>query len=84
LLVQCHDLSPSEIRYIVEDRPKEDEVVIGLGIPRPIKYLRARVEDYRSVYMYGRVGFLVTAAFVEALDGYSLDAVSQAEAEAVR
>jgi hypothetical protein len=83
-LVQCHDISPSEVRYIVEDRPKDDDVVIGLGIPRPIKYLLARVEDYRSVYMYGRVGFLVTASFVETLDGYSLDAVSQEVTEAVR
>ena len=83
-LVQCHDISPVEIRYIVEDRPKGDEVVIGLGIPRPIKYVMARVEDFRSVYMYGRVGFLVTASFVETLDGYSLDAVGQEEPEAVR
>ncbi len=83
-LVQCHDLSPTEIRYIVEYRPKEDEVVIGLGIPRPIKHLLARVEDYRSVYMYGRVGFLVTASFIEALDGYSLDSANQEEPESVR
>lgn len=83
-LVQCHDLSPAEIRYIVEDRPKEDDVVIGLGIPRPIKHLLARVEDYRSVYMYGRVGFLVTASFVEALDGYSQDSANQEEPESVR
>jgi hypothetical protein len=83
-LVQCHDLSPVEIRYLVEDRPKDDEVVIGLGIPRPIKHLLARVEDYRSVYMYGRVGFLVTASFVAALDGYSHDPADQEEPESVR
>ena len=83
-LVQCHDLSPVEIRYLVEDRPKDDEVVIGLGIPRPIKHLLARVEDYRSVYMYGRVGFLVTASFVEALDGYRDEAAEKEQPESVR
>lgn len=71
--VQCHDLSPTGIRYIVDHRPKVDEVVIGLGLPRPIKFLLARVEDYRSVYMYGRVGYLVTARFEETVDWYLTD-----------
>ena len=66
--VQCHDLSPTEVRYIVEQRPKGCEVVIGLGLPHPVKFLLARIEDYRSVYMYGRVGYLVTAQFIETLD----------------
>ena len=82
-VVQCHDISPREIRYIVEDRPKEDEVVIGLGIPRPIKHVLARVEDYRSVYMYGRVGFLVTASFVQVVDDYACDATSHEEPQSV-
>jgi hypothetical protein len=71
--IQCHDLCPSEIRYIVDHRPKVDEVVIGLGLPRPIKFLLARVEDYRSVYMYGRVGYLVTARFEATVDHYLTD-----------
>ena len=36
------------------------------------------VEDFRSVYIYGRVGFLVTASFV---GGYSLDDIGQEEPE---
>jgi hypothetical protein len=65
--VQCHDLSAREIRYISEQTPKEIEVVIGLGVPRPVKYMIARIEDYRTVYMYRRVAYLVTATFVAAL-----------------
>lgn len=65
---QCHDLSATEVRYLIEQRPKESEIVIGLGLPHPVKFLLARIEDYRSVYMYGRVGYLVTARFLEALD----------------
>jgi hypothetical protein len=66
--VQCHDISPAELRYVAEHRPKGNEVVIGLGIPRPVKFLLAEVVDYRSVYMYGRVGYLVTARFVTTLN----------------
>jgi hypothetical protein len=67
-LVQCHDLSPTEVRYLVDQRPKGAEVVIGLGLPQPVKFLLARVEDYRSVYMYSRVGYLVTAQFLGTVD----------------
>lgn len=66
--VQCHDICPSELRYIVENRPKFPEVVIALGLPRPVKFVTAQVADYKSVYMYGRVGYLVTARFEESLD----------------
>jgi hypothetical protein len=66
--VQCHDISPSEVRYLVENRPKFPEVVIALGMPRPVKFVTAQIEDYRSVYMYGRVGYLVTAKFEESID----------------
>ena len=85
-LVQCPGLFPTEIRYLAETAGLAQGRRNGdwPGHPEAIKNLRARVEDYRSVYIFGRVGFLVTASFIEALDRYSLDAVSQAEAEAVR
>ncbi|HUE70468.1 MAG TPA: hypothetical protein VMP01_06215 [Pirellulaceae bacterium] len=72
-LVQCHDLCPTQLRYVIDDRPKDEEVVIGLGLPKPVKFLLARIDDFRSVYMYGQVGFLVTATFVETLDAYRND-----------
>jgi hypothetical protein len=75
-LVQCHDLSPTQIRYLLDHQPTEEEVVIGLGLPTPIKYLLARIEDFKSLHIYGRDGFLVTATFVEALHAYEHYAAS--------
>lgn len=61
--VQCHDISRSEIRYVVEQQPTYSEAVIGIGVPAPVKLILVSIDDYRPVYMYGLVGFLVTATF---------------------
>ena len=68
LHVQCHDLSVSDVRYLVDDPPAVERVVIGLGIPKPVKWLAGTVEDFHSVFMYGRVGYLVTVRFVANVD----------------
>ena len=67
-MVQFHDLSVRDIRFFLDDRPAEDNVVIGLGVPKPVKWIAAKIEDYRSVFMYGRVGYLVTARLLASLD----------------
>ena len=67
-LVQLHDLSVRDVRFFLDDRPVEDNVVIGLGLPKPVKWIAAKIENYRSVFMYGRVGYLVTARLLASLD----------------
>jgi len=68
--VQCHDLSVKEIRFFEDDPPGEEKVVIGLGLPSPVKWLLAEIEDCRSAFMYGRVGFLVTAHLISSIDNH--------------
>jgi hypothetical protein len=67
-MVQFHDLSIRDVRYFVDDLPTEDKVVIGLGVPQPVKWFAAEVEDSRSAFMYGRVGYLVTARLLASID----------------
>jgi len=67
-MVQCHDLSVTNVRYFVDDLPTEEFVVIGLGLPKPVKWLAAEVENFRSAFMYGRVGYLVTARLRASID----------------
>jgi hypothetical protein len=67
-IVQCHDLSGRDIRYFVEDPAIEGMIIMGLGVPRPVKWVAARVEDSRSTYRYGRVGYLVTAKLLASID----------------
>jgi hypothetical protein len=67
-MVQFHDLSVRDVRFFLDDRPGEDNVVIGLGVPKPVKWIAAKIEDYRSVFMYGRVGYLVTARLLGSID----------------
>jgi hypothetical protein len=43
---------------------------IGLGLPKPVKWLAAEVEDFRSAFMYGRVGYLVTAGLRASIDNH--------------
>jgi len=68
LHVQCHDLSVSDVRYLVDDPPTVERIVIGLGIPKPVKWLAGTVEEFHSVFMYGRVGYLVTVRFIANVD----------------
>jgi hypothetical protein len=67
-MVQFHDLSVRDVRFFLDDRPVDDNVVIGLGVPKPVKWIAAKIEDYRSAFMYGRVGYLVTARLLGSLD----------------
>jgi hypothetical protein len=70
-MVQCHDLSVRDIRYFVDEPPAEGKVVIGLGLPTPVKWVAAQVEDSRTAYQYGRVGYLVTARLLASIDNRS-------------
>jgi hypothetical protein len=70
-LVQCHDLSLRDIRYFVDQPATEGKVVIGLGVPTPVKWIAAQIEDSRTAYRYGRVGYLVTARLLAAIDSRS-------------
>jgi hypothetical protein len=67
-MVQFHDLSIRDVRYFEDDLPSEDKVVIGLGVPKPVKWIAARIENSRSAFMYGRVGYLVTARLIASID----------------
>lgn len=66
--VQCHDLSVRDIRFFLDEPPTADKVVLGLGVPQPVKWMGAEVESFRSVFMYGRVGYLVIARFLSCID----------------
>ena len=55
--VQCHDISVRDIRYFVDDPPISPRVVLGLGVPSPVKWVAAEIEDSRAAYRYGRVGY---------------------------
>jgi len=70
-IVQCHDISVRDIRYFVDQPPGEGRVVIGLGLPTPVKWVAAQIEDSRTAYRYGRVGYLVTARLLAAIDNRS-------------
>jgi hypothetical protein len=70
-LVQCHDISARDIRYFVDQPPSEGRVVIGLGLPTPIKWVAAQIEGSRTAFRYGRVGYLVTARLLAAIDNRS-------------
>jgi CO/xanthine dehydrogenase Mo-binding subunit len=37
-------------------------------VERPVKWVAARIEDSRSAYRYGRVGYLVTAQLLACID----------------
>jgi hypothetical protein len=67
-LVQCHDLSVREIRFFVDDPPTEDTIIVGLGLPSPVKWVVADIEDARAVFMYGRMGMLVTARLIRIIE----------------
>jgi hypothetical protein len=67
-LVQCHDLSVREIRFFVDDPPTEDTIIVGLGLPSPVKWVVAEIEDARAVFMYGRMGTLVTARLIRIIE----------------
>jgi hypothetical protein len=67
-LVQCHDLSVREIRFFVDDLPTEDTIIVGLGLPSPVKWVVADIEDARAVFMYGRMGVLVTARLIRIIE----------------
>ena len=67
-LTQCHDLSVREIRFFEDDRPSADRVLVGLGQPSRAKWLVAKIVDYRTTFMYGRTGYLVTAQFLAGID----------------
>jgi hypothetical protein len=67
-MVQFHDLSIRDIRYFEDELPSEEKVVIGLGVPKPVKWIAAKVENSRSAFMYGRVGYLVTARYLASID----------------
>ena len=75
-MVQCHDLSVRDIRYFVDELPTEEVVVIGVGVPKPVKWLAGEIEDFRSAFMYGRVGYLVTARHRTCVDKRLLELVS--------
>jgi hypothetical protein len=75
--VQCHDLSVKEIRYFVDDAPIEEKVIIGLGLPSPVKWLLAEIEDSRSAFMYGRMGYLVAARLIKSIDNHTRTASQQ-------
>jgi hypothetical protein len=70
--VQCHDLSVNDVRYVVDHPPTAERVVIGLGVPKPVKWLAGTVEDFHSVFMYGRVGYLVTVRFIANVESNNL------------
>jgi len=83
--VQCHDVSVRDIRYFVDKLPSTDRVLIGLGLPSPVKWVVAEIENYRRVVMYGRTGYLVTARFIGAAGGsrgQSAEVVRNSEQEA--
>ena len=62
------DLSVREIRFFEDDRPSADRVLVGLGQPSRAKWLVAKIVDYRTTFMYGRTGYLVTAQFLAGID----------------
>ena len=44
-------------------------MVLGLGVPSPVKWVAAEIEDSRAkAFRYGRVGYLVTARLVASID----------------
>jgi len=66
--VQCDDLSVREFRYFVEESPSTKRVIVGLGVPSPVKWLMAEIVDSRSADFEGQTACLVTARFLKSID----------------
>jgi hypothetical protein len=66
--VQCDDLSVREIRYFVAEAPITKRVIVGLGVPSPVKWLMAEIVDCRPAFLDGKQTCLVTARFLASVD----------------
>ena len=66
--VQCNDLSVSGISFFLDQPPEHEQLVITLGTPPDLKFMKAKVTNVRTTYRDDRIAYKVGCQFVKRLD----------------